>query len=163
MPSTRVARRSSRNKEISPSSQWYVLQVEPGTELDVASQVQGQFVTAGLASPMMVPSPAAKRSRRHANIPYRGLVFVCADDLEANQLKESGVLEQIEESDLCRGFIYEPETYLFEFEGLKAEDDSGSVHEAVTKINRLSRQLHFSGQAALLLSEAKPYNPGEKK
>ena len=163
MPSTpRVARRSSRNKEISPSSKWYVLQVEPGAELDVASQVQGQFVSAGLTSPMLVPSPSAKRSRRHANIPYRGLVFVCADGLEDKQLQGSGVLDQIEESELCRGFVYQPETYLFEFEGLKAEDDSGSVNEAVTKINRLSRQLHFSGQAAILLREAKTYTPGEK-
>jgi transcription termination/antitermination protein NusG len=158
----RATHRSSRNKEIHASSKWYVIQVDPGAELEFARLVQGQFQTAGLAQPLVIPSPQAKRSRRHAHIPYRGLVFVCAKDLEESELEDKGIIDNLEESDFCRGFVYEPETILIEFEGLQADDGSGSVNEAITKINRLSKKLHFSGQAAPLLSEAKSYLPGDR-
>ena len=161
-PAPSVARRMSRNKEIAATSQWYVLQVEPGAELEVASLVQGLFDSVGFQRPETVPSPQHKRSRRHANIPYRGLIFVCADGLEKGQLKGHELFSKIEGHELIRGFVFEPETYLFEFEGLQAEDSSGSVNEAVTRLNKLNRELHFSGQAAMLLGEAKTYTPGEK-
>ncbi len=161
-PAPSVARHSSRNKEIAASSQWYVLQVEPGAELEVANLVQGHFTSAGLDRPTLIPSPQQKRSRRHANIPYRGMIFVCADGVELQRLQEGEIFSKIETSELVRGFLYQAETYLFEFEGLQAEDGSGSVNEAITRLNKLNRELHFSGQAAMLLSEAKSYAPGEK-
>ncbi len=158
----RTPHRSSKNKENLFASKWYVIQAEPGAELELARLIQGQFKAAGLAKPELVPSPQQKRSRRHANIPYRGLVFLCGEGLEDETLKAKGLISALEEQDICRGFVYEPETLLVEFEGLQATDGSGSVNEAISTINRMSKKLHFSGQAAPLLSEAKSYTPGEK-
>ncbi|MAD59966.1 MAG: hypothetical protein CMH49_00450 [Myxococcales bacterium] len=157
-----IAHRSSKNKENIFTSKWYVIQTEPGSELELARLIQGQFKAAGLAQPELIPSPQNKRSRRHANIPYRGLVFLCGEEIEDDTLKAKGLISILEEQEICRGFVYEPETLLVEFEGLKASDGSGSVNEAITSINRLSKKVHFSGQAAPLLSEAKSYTPGEK-
>jgi hypothetical protein len=152
----------SRSKEIAATSQWHVLQVEPGAELEVASLVQGLFASAGQERPNIVPSPQQKRSKRHAHIPYRGLIFICADGLESEAFQNNELFSKIESHEFVRGFVFEPETYLFEFEGLQAEDSSGSVNEAVTRLNKLNRELHFSGQSAMLLSEVKIYMPGEK-
>ena len=157
-----IAHRSSKNKENIFTSKWYVIQAEPGSELELARLIQGQFKAAGLEQPELIPSPQNKRSRRHANIPYRGLVFLCGEGIEDDILKAKGLISILEEQEVCRGFIYEPETLLVEFEGLQASDGSGSVNEAITTINRLSKKVHFSGQAAPLLSEAKSYTPGEK-
>jgi transcriptional antiterminator NusG len=74
----------------------------------------------------------------------------------------SDLVQQIEEGEQVRGFLYQPETLLVEFEGLQA-DEGGSVNEAISKINRLAMsEQRFSGQASMLISEAKGYLPGER-
>ena len=165
-PSPSRVRRPSRSRaqEISSSSEWLVIQVEPGSELEAARLVQQTCVNAGLAAPRVIPSPHHLRSRRHADVPYRGLIFVSDSVFKDEIMDEDGLISQIEEHrDIVRGAVYEADNLLIEFEGLKLDDGSGSVTEAITQLNKLAfREMRFSGQASMLLNEAKSYLPGER-
>ena len=53
----RTPHSSSKDKEKLFASKWYVIQVEPGAELEFARLIQGQFKAAGLTKPELIPSP----------------------------------------------------------------------------------------------------------
>ena len=165
-PSSRRVRRVSRNRtqQISPTSQWLVVQVEPGNELEAARLVSQTWEGAGLNTPNTVPRPQTLRSRRHADVPYRGVIFISTDELDSTVISEDDLLTRLEEHrDIIRGVIYEAENLLIEFEGLKLDDGSGSVNEAISQLNHLAfREMRFSGQASMLQTEAKLYLPGER-
>lgn len=167
MPSSpsRIRRSSrSRTQEIAPSSEWLVIQVEPGSELEAARLVHNTCVNSGLDAPRTIPSPHHLRSRRHADIPYRGLIFVSDDVFQGDIKREQDIITELEEHrDTIRGVIYEADNLLIEFEGLQLDDGSGSINEAITQLNKLAfREMRFAGQASMLLSEAKSYLPGER-
>lgn len=164
MPASSRVRQTSRNrtKEISPSSEWLVVQVEPGSELDAARVVQQTWITAGLNAPRTIPQTKQLRSRRHADVPYRGLIFVSTEDIDGERVTEEELIASFEEHrEVIRGVVYEAENLLIEFEGLKLDDNSGSVNEAISQLNKLAfKDMRFSGHASMLLSEAKLYLPG---
>jgi transcriptional antiterminator NusG len=126
--------------------------------------VQHTCVNAGLTSPHVIPSPKQLRSRRHSDVPYRGLIFVSDSVFQGDVTTEDDIITKLEEHrEIIRGVIYEADNLLIEFEGLHLDDGSGSVTEAITQLNKLAfREMRFAGQASMLLSEAKSYLPGER-
>ena len=141
-----------------------MVQVEPGSEAEAARAAQQVWVAAGLTAPQTVPQPKVLRSRRHADVPYRGLLFISTEGLNPEEHSEDELINALEEQrDLIRGVVYEAENLLIEFEGLKLDDNSGSVNEAISQLNKLAfNEMRFSGQASMLASEAKLYLPGER-
>ena len=91
------------------------------------------------------------------------MVLVNIDEVEEQFYKGSDLVNHIEDGDQVRGFLYQAENLLIEFEGLHVEDGSGSVNEAVVRLNKLAHsEMRFSGQASMLIGDAKSYLPGER-
>jgi transcriptional antiterminator NusG len=141
-----------------------VIQVEPGRELEASRLVQQVWSNAGLAQPQVIPHAQNMRSRRHADQPYQGLIFISTESYDPEVISEESLLEMINGlSEPLRGVVYEAENLLIEFQGLDLTEGSGSVNEAITQLNQLAlREMRFLGQASMFLSEAKRYMPGER-